>query len=288
VSPAAVAPFAVLGLAIVAACRDGARPAVFVTAAVAAAAALLAGVVTPLGLAVLVALAALLVGGARPTTPTATRVVMHVVAAAIVVALQLHAVPGFHNPVALDAVRFTPDAAPYTQYLNFDKGAAGLLLLALVARRAGSWRERMRAIATGAAFALVFAVPVLAIGYGVGWFAFAPKVPDQTLAWMAINVLFVCVAEDTFCRGFVQQPLTDALVRWRARRAAMLVPALVSAAVFGLAHAGGGASYVLLAAVAGTGYALAYAKTGCIEASVTAHFVTNSLHFLLFTYPRLA
>lgn len=287
-SPASVAPFALLGLAIVAASLGGARPVVFVIAAVAAVVALVAGVVTLLGIAVLVALAALLAAGVRPATPGSIRIVLHVVAAAIVVALQMHVAPGFHNPVVLDAVRFTPDAAPYTQYLNFDKGAAGLLLLTLVARRAASWRARAHAIATGAAFALAFAVPVLFIGHAVGWFAFAPKMPAATLTWMAINLLFVCVAEDTFCRGFVQQPLADALARWPARRAAMVLPAFVSAAVFGLAHAGGGASYVLLAAVAGTGYALAYARTGCIEASVTAHFVTNSLHFLLFTYPRLA
>ena len=44
-------------------------------------------------------------------------------------ALALHAWPGFQNPKLFDAVRFTADARPFTQYLNFDKGLAGLLLL---------------------------------------------------------------------------------------------------------------------------------------------------------------
>jgi uncharacterized protein len=43
---------------------------------------------------------------------------------------------------------------------------------------------------------------------------------------------------------------------------------------------------VLLAAAAGLGYAIAYQRTGRIEASMTAHFTLNATHFLLFTYPR--
>ena len=55
--------------------------------------------------------------------------------------------------------------------------------------------------------------------------------------------------------------------------------------LFGLAHAGGGLVLIVVAALAGIGYGLAYAATRRLEASVAAHFTLNSLHFLAFTYP---
>lgn len=60
------------------------------------------------------------------------------------------------------------------------------------------------------------------------------------------------------------------------------------AALFGLAHWTGGWSYVLLAALAGLGYALAFRASGRIEMAILAHFGLNAMHFLLLTYPRLA
>lgn len=61
-----------------------------------------------------------------------------------------------------------------------------------------------------------------------------------------------------------------------------------SAALFGLAHWAGGWSYVLLAALAGLGYALAFRASGRIEMAILAHFGLNAVHFLLLTYPGLA
>jgi hypothetical protein len=66
------------------------------------------------------------------------------------------------------------------------------------------------------------------------------------------------------------------------------VAMFVSAASFGLAHAAGGWQYVLLAAVAGCGYALVYHRTTRLEMAILCHFTVNAVHFLLFTYPALA
>ena len=41
----------------------------------------------------------------------------------------LHLIPGFANPLLVDAQLLTPDAIPYTLYANFDKGWAGYCLL---------------------------------------------------------------------------------------------------------------------------------------------------------------
>lgn len=45
-----------------------------------------------------------------------------------------------------------------------------------------------------------------------------------------------------------------------------------SAVLFGLAHFGGGATYVVAATLAGLGYALAYHRTQRIETAMAVHF----------------
>lgn len=289
VSPFALAAYLLLGVAIAAVWLPSrfelARvpPWAWLFAA-ACACALAAGVLAPIGLVALVALAALL-RTAKQASGAAVRAFAAVLAAAFVLLLALHDVPGFANVLALDRVRFTPDAAPFTLYLNFDKGSAGLLVLAMLARRATDLPTFLRAVRTGVIACVGLVLPVAALGYWIGWFGFAPKLPPQTLTFLLTNLFLVCVAEDGFFRTFVQQPLHD-LVDGR-RGVSGAVPIVVAALLFGLAHAAGGWQYVLLSAVAGIGYALAYARTRCVEAAIAAHFCTNALHFLLFTYPRL-
>lgn len=196
-------------------------------------------------------------------------------------ALVLHAVPGFHNPVAIDAVRFAPDARPFTQYLNFDKGSVGLVLLALLAPRLrrgdapGPW-----AATTAATWALVtFAVLGLALLLGV--VRPDPKLPAQAAQLLVVNLFLTCVAEQAVFRTLVQDPL-------RRTRIGPWGAVLLSAALFGLAHAGGGAEMVLLAALAGLGHAWVYERTQRIEAPILVHFGLNAVHFLGFSYPALA
>ncbi len=62
----------------------------------------------------------------------------------------------------------------------------------------------------------------------------------------------------------------------------------VSSGLFGLAHFGGGVSYIVLATAAGLGYGIVYQRTRSIEMAMLAHFALNTVHFLLFTYPALA
>src|SRR5688500_19792063 len=68
----------------------------------------------------------------------------------------------------------------------------------------------------------------------------------------------------------------------------MTIAVIVSAIRFGLAHFGGGLTYVSAGVIAGLGYGLAYGRTRRIEAAMAVHFGVNAVHFLFFTYPRLA
>ena len=246
------------------------------------AAGLVSGAVTWSGAAALAVLWALL--GPAQSAGEPVRSASLVLAAVLALALAVHALPGFNNRMVIDAARVTPNASPYTQYLNLDKGAAGLLILATVAQRIqqpSEWGLVLRTAAFGIA---ATAAAVAAIGLAIGYFDLAPKLPEIALVWALTNLLFTCVPETAFFSAFVQEPMHRALAAGAALR---WLPVCVAALGFGVAHAAGGLPYVVLASTAGLGYAAAYAATRRVEAAILTHFGVNAVHFFGFTYPHL-
>lgn len=221
------------------------------------------------------------VSGGRPLARAAAALAV----AAAAVALGTHVLPGFHNfRVAQDAV-LSSGAAPYTLYLNFDKASAGLLILGLLhGTPAMSAQEWLRVARRTAPVTLTTIAVLMAGSLALGYVRFEPGWHALFWIWAPANLFLTCLSEEAFFRGFLQRELRDSL---GSRRCAAPVAIAVSAVAFGLAHFAGGASYVLLATVAGVGYALAYARTGRIEAAIATHFAVNATHFLLFTYPRV-
>lgn len=200
--------------------------------------------------------------------------------------LGMHALPGFHNLLVARDVVLSPGARPYTLYLNFDKTVAGLLILGIcygaLMRSGAEWSRALKtAFPVIAATIAVVVICSLALGY-IAW---NPKVTALFGIWAAANLLFTCVSEEAFFRGFIQRELRERLERFGP---GPIVATAVSAVLFGLAHFAGGWTYVLLATVAGFGYGLAYERTGRIEMAILAHFTLNATHFLLFTYPAVA
>lgn len=200
-------------------------------------------------------------------------------------ALLAHRLPGFANPRVIDAVRFTPDALPFSLYVNFDKTLLALGLLGLAHARVTSVREWRAVLGATAPRALATIAVVLGASLALGYVRWAPKLPTEAPVWLAVNLLFVCTAEEALFRGFVQGGLRRA---WANVRGGRWLALAVGAAAFGVAHAAGGWSYVALAAIAGAGYGWVYERTQRVEASVLAHWALNTLHFFLFTYPALA
>jgi membrane protease YdiL (CAAX protease family) len=235
-------------------------------------------------LAALAMLAALAWGGvAAPRW----RCTITVLSAALALAMSLHLVPGFHPVLLVRDIRLTPDAAPFTLGLGFDKAAAGLLLLAAFSSRVTSWRQLALQLPAIAAVGVATAAVSIGIALAAGYVRFAPKWPEAAPAFLLANLLFTCVAEEAFFRGLIQERLMR-LAETRRQPAWNWIAIAVSTALFGLAHAGGGTTWLLVATLAGLGYAAVYARTRTIEGAIVVHFLVNAAHFLLFTYPRLA
>jgi len=220
----------------------------------------------------------------RQTLPW-QRALTFVGAAAMAGLLAAHAMSGFQNPIVLRDVVLSPGAIPYTQYVNFDKTLAGVLVLAIGGfaplRAVADWQASLRSAApvAGATIAVV-----LAASLALGFVRFDPHWTPLFWVWAPINLLLTCLSEEALFRGFLQREIGMALA---GRAYAASAAVAVSALAFGLAHAAGGWRYVLLATLAGTGYALTYRRTGRVEAPILTHFAVNATHFLLFTYPAL-
>jgi membrane protease YdiL (CAAX protease family) len=208
-------------------------------------------------------------------------------AAVLALAMSLHLLLGFHPVVLFHETHLTPDAAPFALALSFDKGAAGVVLLGAFCVRATSWRQFALQAPAIAVAALATAGVSIGIAVAAGYVRFAPKWPEAAPAFLVANLLFTCVAEEAFFRGLIQERLMR-LAEARRQPAWRWIAIAVSTALFGLAHAGGGATWMLVATIAGLGYAAIYAKTRTIEGAILVHFAVNATHFLGFTYPRLA
>jgi uncharacterized protein len=200
------------------------------------------------------------------------------------VLLALHALPGFRNFLILDHVVLSGGAAPFTLYLNFDKTLVGLCILGFCHRalpaRANDWLRSLRRAAP------IMAINVVVVALGactLGYLTWQPKWTPIFWIWAPVNLFFVCLSEEAFFRGFIQRGLTSALQRMRYGSAVAIA---ASALLFGLAHFAGGASYIVLATVAGLGYGIVYHRARRVEMSILAHFALNATHFLLFTYPQ--
>jgi uncharacterized protein len=201
------------------------------------------------------------------------------------VLLALHALPGFRNFLILDHVVLSGGAAPFTLYLNFDKTLVGLCILGFCHRalpaRANDWLRALRRAAP------IMAINVVVVALGactLGFLTWQPKWTPIFWIWAPVNLFFVCLSEEAFFRGFIQRELNSALQRMRYASAVAIA---ASALLFGLAHFAGGASYIVLATVAGLGYGIVYHRARSVEMSILAHFALNATHFLLFTYPQV-
>ncbi|WP_063124284.1 CPBP family intramembrane glutamic endopeptidase [Xanthomonas maliensis] len=229
-------------------------------------------------------LAALLVAGCavmRGRT-RGVRIAGHVLFVLTAIALRRHIAPGFDNPLALSGV-VSAGAVPYKAYLNLDKTLSAVWVVAAIA-----WLDTagptLRRLGRGALIGLASCVVVAMLALSAGVVRVEPKLPAMTWLWALNNVLLVCFAEEVFFRGYLQGGLARLLA---GRRGGDWMAIVAAALVFGVAHADQGPAMLLLSAIAGVGYGIAYRRAGLVGA-IAAHAMLNVVHFLLLTYPALA
>lgn len=249
--------------------------------------ALVAGVLTPLG----ILFAGLLIAAGAWHAAQPDRAPAAWAFGGLALAMALHKLPGFHNLLLLDGIRLSPLASPFTLYANVDKGLAGLCLLVFASRPDPGASSGLRLWRQAAGWALACSGTMLLVAWLTGLVRPEPRwvaTPDWwrlSLMFLAVNLLLTCVAEEAFFRGLIQ----GRLARLLTARGWPAWPAVgVAAVLFGAAHLGGGVLYAMVATLAGVGYGMACLHTGRVGVAIAVHFAVNGMHFLFFTYPRLA
>ncbi len=214
-------------------------------------------------------------------------VVTHAIMLAIGAGLFLHLLPGIDNPRVVSEAVLSAGAAPYSKYLNFDKGVAGLFLLGLYAPDRLTSDEGLRHLPGLVWRFAITTTIVMALSLALSFVRWDPKLPSWWPLWTWSMIALTALPEEAVFRGVVQTWIARWLTGAEVAQAP-LIAMTVAGLLFGIAHIAGGPAYVLLATVAGLGYGWVYASTRSIGASIAAHTGLNIIHFLFFTYPALA
>jgi len=180
---------------------------------------------------------------------------------------------GFHQVPGIDSVPLYSKWWEYGSNLlafNFalDKAYAGLLL-ALIAAQFHPQKQSWRAIWWVPAGVGGLLLLVWLLG-----FPFRPTVPQYAAAFVFVNLMQTCFAEELFFRGALQRELMLYLAP---------LPAIAIAAVlFGLVHLSRGWEFSLLTMLGGLLHGTIYRRTGVLSLSVLSHFLVNVAWIMLF------
>ena len=199
-------------------------------------------------------------------------------------ALAAHLLPGFNNLHVINQVTTGPQSLAFTMYLNLDKPLIFFALLLLMPTMLNQQVKPkdlfgINVFSGYKPFVIILSMVFVIFITAMALLLIKPELSFPQWWWIFAlnNLLFVCVAEEAFFRGFIQGNL--------AKKYSPESAILISSILFGLAHFAGGIGYMFVATIAGLLYGFTYIYTGKLSAAIGIHFTINILHLCLFTYP---
>ncbi|WP_256621229.1 CPBP family intramembrane glutamic endopeptidase [Rickettsia sp. TH2014] len=150
-----------------------------------------------------------------------------------------HKVSGFFNILAINKVQLSELSIPFSMYLNFDKVMPALIIfsisnLYILEKQASSGTVKYTLLPLLLCITIMIALSLIS-----GYVLFEPKIPSILPIWAINNFFFVCIAEETFCRGFLQRILQNLLPNQQ------ILAVIIASLMFGVAHFQGGLIYSL-------------------------------------------
>jgi membrane protease YdiL (CAAX protease family) len=190
---------------------------------------------------------------------------------------------GFHNPAIVTDLAFSAEGKTFSHYLHINKIAVGVILAAAFCNPVKTWREWSAILRKTVPIIFTTLIVIFSFGVLVNYVSVDLKWMPYTLVFLISNLLFTCVAEESFFRGALQGHIAQLAARWKI---GALISIALPALLFGIAHIRGGVLYVGLATTAGIFYGYAKYRVQRIEAAILTHFAVNAVHFTAFTYPN--
>ncbi|AIK96810.1 CPBP family intramembrane glutamic endopeptidase [Candidatus Odyssella acanthamoebae] len=196
-----------------------------------------------------------------------------------------HFMPGFYNFMVANQIHLSPTSSPYTAYVNIDKALVGLIFLLYFPAFNRSLKEWLTSARYVPLPLLIVSLLLIGSAYAIKYIQFDPKFPSILWWWIPLNLLFVCVAEEVFFRGFIQREISNALGNYKYGQAWSIG---ITALICGAAHYRGGISFVFLSGLAAIVYGYVFVKSERLETSILVHFFVNFIHILAFSYPSVS
>lgn len=179
---------------------------------------------------------------------------------------KLHVLPGFSSYF------FTPKFT-----LGFESPLIGLFPLALLVPLSKSreeWIEVLKGLGLGILGIIGIAVTAMLIGA----IKIDLNLPSHYELRLLANLIFTCIPEEGFYRGYVQNRLTSYLGNWGAL--------FLTSALFTATHLLWSSSPAILAFafIASLLYGVVYLYSRRIESAILTHFLLNWVHITFFYY----
>jgi membrane protease YdiL (CAAX protease family) len=199
--------------------------------------------------------------------------------------LGVHFFNGFNNPLIVDSVKLSPDSIPFTLYWRYDKAFVAFSLVLYFRTIQNKVTFNQKRFTLGLLVILVTPLITLVVALVAGIVHWDPKFPAFFLYWTLSNLFITSTAEEGFFRGIIQYQTSNGL-RTLLNHSG-IASVTVAALLFGIAHIAMGGTFVVVAIIAGFGYGAVFHLTGRLEASIIAHFIVNTTHLLVFSYPMI-
>ncbi|WP_236939878.1 CPBP family intramembrane glutamic endopeptidase [Francisella uliginis] len=235
-----------------------------------------------IGALIVIASAILIYLNFRYEKPKIFTLILFAITAIFLLLNYMHILPGFNNLCIIKNVQISSDAIPFTLYLNYNSLVLTYFILVLSSEinLLNTLSKILPTLKAGLLYGLIAILILLPISYTFSFIKYDFKLTNYTLIFIFVNLIFTCIPEEVFWRGFVQtkiQKYTNSIV-------SVLITSLIFASIHIIFA---GIFFAVLAFIASIIYGLTYIKTKRIEVSIICHYLVNVGQFIFFTYPIL-
>lgn len=210
------------------------------------------------------------------------RVLTWVAVFAVGIFMALYRPEGFSYFNSISVEQLHEQGKPYRQFVNLGKFFGAVIIFIWVIF--GNFKRDIALAATriNLLIAIGSALSILLLAAILLNLSITPKFSHITIVFLAVNLIVTCFSEEAFYRLVVQNPSEKAFSRiWASR----IFGVVVASAFFTLTHLSDQLDILAVMIIAGTFYAITYALTRSVSASILTHFSVNALHFMFLPYP---
>ena len=120
-----------------------------------------------------------------------------------------HILPGFHNFNVINKIRISKDAIPFSLYLNYSSLIITypIILFSKKIKLIRNQHELYESVISGIKYGLIAIAILLPLSWLLQFVKFDFKVSHYTLIFIFVNLIFTCIPEEIFWRGFIQTRL---------------------------------------------------------------------------------